>query len=514
MTSPLPEPRLSDKRIEALAEEFNRRIEAIEADARRTALEQEAALIGQEHRLVRSVRNLGEVIFTRQGNERRRLLTPALTAFAWCLVPSGGTAAIGIVAILTLLVTFQQSRLLAIQNDKIEVQNLLAEAQRRASLVVEITAIFERIDTEKLGVGKATEKLCSDKIQRLCFRPSVPEEPQPIFVPSQATLGRIASLTQALRPYRYLTVEGAQPELCPQDTASPTLSAAYTALLGNIVGRGPAGARKGLQLETARALAAEAYRADLPFGGGAAEGLYAWLGSWIDRLAGGRFTNAAQLNCAPASPERGQLLVSLHAAGIDLSVIQASGGDFTYSDIPGAALAGVRLHGVNLTGSRLPNANFARAQLTKVIFRGADLTNARFSNSEIRNADFEGARIQVYNRDGDAPLFFMPRLSDDNLLSGLRLYQESAQPNIFGRVCGTLDLAQTVRSTSSGPTLADNAKDYGLLIETRGGPSGRHKQEAVVIFDLKINSHELHSSVTGATLEYRSFADCPPSPYK
>jgi hypothetical protein len=247
-----------DKAMESDAPRQEPASDATELDAMRREiaqyrLDQEAAFLAQEHRFIAAIRNAAEVIFARRGQERSRLLPPALSALAWCLVPSGGTAAVGLVALLTLLLTFQQSRLLAIQNDKIEVQNLLAEAQRRASLVVEITAIFERIDAEKAQLA-SQRRDCENPQQRLCFQPPVPDEPQPIFVPSQATLGRIAALTQALRPYRYLTVEGAVPELCPQDTASPTLTAAYTALLGEIVGRGPAGARSGLDAERATVL--------------------------------------------------------------------------------------------------------------------------------------------------------------------------------------------------------------------------------------------------------------------
>ncbi|MBP1861561.1 pentapeptide repeat-containing protein [Rhizobium herbae] len=485
------------------------RLNRIEAEIMKSRIDHEAALMGQEHRLVASVKNLSEVIFMRSGDERWRLLSPALTAFVWCLVPSGGTAAVGLVAILTLLVTFQQSRLLAIQNDKVEIQNLLAEAQRRASLVVEITAIFEQIDKEKQATERTADNYCSDTRKRSCFRQPVAEEPQPVFVPSQATLGRIAALTQALRPYRYLTVEGAEPGQCPQDTASPALSEAYNSLLGNMIGRGPRGSHDGVPADSAKTLIAGVY-ANHPLGTRkASDGLLAAFAHWVDMLSGTSLSTAAQLNCAPASPERGQLLVSLHAAGVDLSAIQTAGGDFTYSDIPGAFLSGIRLNEVNLTGSRLPGASFTGSDLTAVTFRNADLTNVRFSNASIRKSDFEGARIQVYNRDGDAPLFFIPRLSDDNLLSGIRLYQKAGHPNIFARVCGTLKLASDVATPNQGPTLADNASSYGLLIETVTESESVKRQEAVLIFDLKTGTQSLYGDPSTTQLEYLPFKECP-----
>ncbi len=480
----------------------------MEAELAATREALETALIAQEHRLLPALRTLAEIVFQRRGAERWRVLPAALSSVAWCLLPSPGTATVGIVALLTLFVTFQQARLLAIQNDKVEIQNMLAEAQRRASLAVEITAIFERLDREKEEAAKDQLGACRSAANRRCWLQSEGEPPQLSFVPTQATIGRIAALTQAMRPYRYLTVEGAAPELCPQATASPTLTRAYTALLAPIAARGPRGAQDGLAPHQAAALLEPVYRGDGEPQGEWLRGLAARALSWVEQAAGGSLTGT-QLNCAPASPERGQLLVSLHAAGIELNVIQRAGADFTFADIPGANLAGIRLETFDLAGARLPGANLTGATLSGVSFRGADLGNARFANASLARSDFEGARLQAYLRDGDAPLFFMPRVAQDNQLSGVRLFQESRTPNIVQRLCATLALAAADDLDPALPSLRDNAERFGILVETRPGRDGATRQEAVLVHDLRLPPQVLHRAPGGAVLEYRGLRDCP-----
>lgn len=481
-------------------------------------------MIGQEHRLVPAVKTLLEVVFRRSGADRAELLPSAATAVMWCLVPSAGTASVGAIALLSLFLTWQQARLLALQNDKIEVQNMLAEAQRRASLVFEISAIFERIDAEKELALKSQLMECRSASQRACFRQSKVANRE-IFVPSAATLGRIAALTQALRPYRYLTVEGAAAAMCPQATSSESLSKAYQDLLGTVVNRGPRGARAGLDPAQAAELAARHYAP-------AQDAAWDLLGTIrhtarrvVDAVTDtGSQTPTTALNCAPASPERGQLLVSLHAAGIDISAIQAAGGDFTFSDFPGAFLDGVELTQVNLTGARLPGASFARSHLLGVTLRGADLSNARFTNAVIEKSDFEGARIQVYQRDGDAPWFFMPKVSNDNLLSGMLLYQEAKAPNIFQRLCGSLRLPNGFMLPSAHAGLSPAAgtahpvqlpTDFGLLVETATSPeAAKQRQFGALIYKLGFERKVLFESAAGARgaagtrLEYIPLSDC------
>lgn len=510
---PAPAPEPETVTVERLAE-------ALQQERR----DREAAMVGQEHRLVPAVKTLLEVLFRRKGPDRAALLPSAASAVVWCLVPSAGTAGIGLIALLSLFLTWQQARLLALQNDKIEVQNMLAEAQRRASLVFEISAIFERIDAEKESATKPEKITCVDSAQRGCFRQSKVAGRE-IFVPSAATLGRTAALTQALRPYRYLTVEGAAASACPQATTSESLSKSYQDLLGTIANRGPRGARTGLSAEQAATLTAAHY-SQVPDAAwdvlGTARHTARQIIEAVTDTASATPANA--LNCAPASPERGQLLVSLHAASIDISAIQAAGGDFTFADFPGAFLDGVELTGVDLSGARLPGASLARSHLVGVTFRGADLSNAKFGNAVVEKSHFEGARIQVYLKDGDAPWFFTPRVSNDNLLSGMQVYQEAQKPNIFERLCLSLTLPSGFMLASARPALAaatdatlvvQPAADFGLLVETRtSAQPGKQRQFGVLVYQLGLPRQVLHQGTpadpTGLAtrLEYIPLSDC------
>ena len=123
--------------------------------------------------------------------------------------PSPAAATISLVSILGLVVALQSNRLLMLQTAQMEEQNMLAEAQRRASLVIEATSVFEQIEREKEQVTKrkASNRACTSDNVAHCWNRN-------LFVPTQATMGRLAALTQALRPYRYLVVE-------PNEAAEP-----------------------------------------------------------------------------------------------------------------------------------------------------------------------------------------------------------------------------------------------------------------------------------------------------
>ena len=448
------------------------------------------------------------MVFQRRGAERWRVLPAALTSVFWCLLPSAGTASVGLVAVLTLLVTFQQARLLAIQNDKIEIQNMLVDSQRRTNLSNELISINDKLDREKEEAERAQFGKCRTVADRRCWLRIEGEPAQFSFIPTQATIGRIAALTQAMQPYLSINVEGATPDLCLHTTASPTLTRAYIALLGPWIARRATNPSHSVSLDEAKIQLREIYLSDTEVLDVKKHGFSSRVLDWIDNSFGSGRT-FFQLGCGPTSPERGQVLVSLHAAGIELNVIQRAGANFTFADIPGANLAGIRLETFDLAGARLPGANLTGATLSGVSFRGADLGNARFANASLARSDFEGARLQAYLRDGDAPLFFMPRVAQDNQLAGVRLFQESRTPNIVQRLCATLAFAAADDLDPALPSLRDNAQRFGILVETRPGRDGATRQEAVLVHDLHLPPQVLHRTPGGAVLEYRGLKDCP-----
>lgn len=466
-----------------------------------------AALIEQEHRLLAAIANLARLVFRSSRGDQKRYLPASIRAVAWCLLPSAGTASVSILAIITLLVTIHQSSLLDTQNKKIEVQNVLAEAQRRSSLMFETVAIFQRIDEEKDGTDAV--RFCSDKEAPCWKRFDGGVNERNLFVPSAGTVGRLAALTQALRPYRYLQVEGVHENGCMADTLSVTLDSSYQALLEFVVKRAE------LTEDEARQTVEEIYSKTAPR---EVVGFRQRFSSYIATIAGTSEPNDARLNCGPSSPERGQLLVSLHAAGVDISSIQQGGGNFTYADIPGANLTGIRLEGVSLNGSRLPGASFSESVLHNVQFREADLNNARFSGATISKSDFEGARLQVFERVGDAPWYFLPNSADDILLSGSRLYEENAAPNLKNRICFSLMLPsaltpETHRANMAQDTLANlkfiDSTSFGMLIETNQ-VSNPSISIGLIIFSLGLPSMILYgeSPTSKVKLEYFPFDAC------
>ncbi|MEO1657014.1 MAG: pentapeptide repeat-containing protein [Pseudomonadota bacterium] len=480
-------------------------------------LQSRADLLEQEHRLIAAAINLCRIFFGPKGDARDRLLPSSLKALVWCLVPSPAAATVGGLALLTLFVTMHQSSLLAAQNRKIEVQNMLAEADRRSALMFETVAIFDRIDAEKV---QAVGDVCTEDLAGgPCWTAPPIAAERKLFRPTDGTVGRLAALTQALRPYRYLTVEDDPSTRCPQDTASPALDATYERLLLTTI-QGPGTSRTALTVEQAVRITKEIYR-ETPL-----QTETRSRQSQISRLVAfvsGADTSASDvsLNCEASSPERGQLLVALHAAGIDISSIVRGGGNFSYADIPGANLSGIVLNGVSLNGARLPGASFQDAILDEVHFRSADLDGARFVGAEIRNADFEAARIQTFERAGDAPLYFMPHRADNVLVSGIRLYEQSPDPDLFGRFCFTLQLPSAFTLPQARDGIAASTEElmrytdlseYGFLVEHVEAPGEAYSEErSVLIFDLGLPTSVLLRRTIGGrmvTVSYLRVGEC------
>lgn len=469
----------------------------------------EIRILEQEHRFLPALGNLLRVLFKERGDSRRQLAPATIKAFAWCLIPSPAAGAVGIIALLTLFVTMHQSSLLQSQNRKMEIQNILSEAQRRSALMFETAAIFEALDAEKSSNLKtACEAANSDS----CWKSFA--DGSTLYVPSSATIGRLAALTQALRPYRYLRVEGVEQRLCPQDTRSVALDDLYARLLATRLTAGPP---QQLSVEDAKALAEKAWVL-----ASQRQATLRKFQSFFGRLVGGlvgdpESSTEPPLSCSPTSPERGQLLVSLHASKVDVSAIVKGGGNFSYADIPGANLSGLRLEDVSLEGANLPGSSFRNASLSNVNFRGADLNAARFAGARISKSDFEGARIQVFQKAGDAPLFFTPGGADDVLLSGIRLYERSESPNLFDRLCLTLFLPSALALESARKGFAQGAvagsfedlSGYALLVETaRDKDTSQIEQRATLMFGVGLTRTVLLEKPRAVHVEYIPISDC------
>jgi uncharacterized protein YjbI with pentapeptide repeats len=97
-----------------------------------------------------------------------------------------------LIAVITVFIAVKANRLLEIQNKRIEQQTYLAESERISSLFFELTSIYNKIDQE---YNIARTNGINEKN---------------IILSNQLT-GRIVSISQALKPYRFLNLDG---ELC------------------------------------------------------------------------------------------------------------------------------------------------------------------------------------------------------------------------------------------------------------------------------------------------------------
>jgi hypothetical protein len=390
--------------------------------------------------------------------------------------------------LLSLFVAWQQVQLLNAQNQKIEVQNILAEAQRRSGLMFETSAIFQQIEEEKKAIAKEKKKVvCNSKVVDQCWTAAGKTS---LFVPSNATVGRLAALTQALRPYRYLSVEDQGPyrfrgdekskDICPEAINTELLDYAATIVRGASIGADgkpdPSPTNIDAIRNSMRKRATEL-------------GITSSLDGWIRRVAGTiarTFSGISSatlpesdigisaISCRASSPERGQLLIALHGASVDMSNLASKGADFRFADLPGAQLKGIALRGVDLSNSRLPGASFDEAVLERVNFSGAHLAGARFSRAKLDRVNFAGAIIQAGGAQATNASLLFSRLHDSSLV-GIRLVELGAAAPFFTRWCVARRLAtrlatQEVLPNAGNPAPGSNPislDGFALLSETR-----------------------------------------------
>lgn len=265
----------------------------------------------------------------------RRWIIASLTALIAAMAALAGTALL-----------FQQNQLIEVQsgllteqNGRIAEQTLLlaqdvqlAEASRNAALAVEITQIAAELGAELekayadfeaatgQAAGNAINVLFADTINR-------------------ALVLRITSVSRATKPYRFLDL---------------TLDA--------------------LTDDEKMQMAVQRRRADLP-------NTYARLAQrydWTD------LRTDTPLIDRPASPERGQLLMVLLAAGIyDLETFNQAGLDLSFAHLQGADI-------FLLTSQygQMRNADFSGSTLVEVDLGGANLVGFRCGRCVVRKSSF------------------------------------------------------------------------------------------------------------------------------
>lgn len=277
----------------------------------------------------------------------RRWLVASLTALIAAMAALAGTALL-----------FQQNTLLQQQSGLLEEQNRriieqtaliaqdveLAEAARNAQLAVEITLIAAALGE---AAARAHEGDSLDNLVNVLEATDL----------DRALILRITSVSQALRPYRFLD----------------------------------SGLRVGDPTDRMR-VAMQGRRAAFP-------GTYdrmATYNRWADVPEGVRLIDR------PSSPERGHLLSVLAGAGVRaLEPLNTAGLDLSFARLQDAVLPAL-----SLQGGRLAFADFSGAALTECDLGGTVLENARFHRADIRRstfADVQADRVRAPLRTEDAP---------------------------------------------------------------------------------------------------------------
>lgn len=226
----------------------------------------------------------------------------------------------------------RQNALLTLQNEKLDTQNQLAEAGRRAGLAFELTSILDVIDQERRSAASSGATVANTSGSK--------------FTPSSGVVGRIVALSRSLRPYRYLDW-GTQ-----------------------------VSAREGEEPRLSRIVSPE--RAQL---------LFTLLSSNINLeplIISGADFSSADLNDAN--------LFGVDLSG-ERTGIQLARSDFLDAALTQADLSRAQLHGANFMNADMVRTVLFKADLYNALFWFADLRCADLRMSNLQEADFWAANL-------------------------------------------------------------------------------------------------------------------------
>lgn len=373
------------------------RLNALERAINEENLERKKALIWQEHRLVSAIKTVVE-------NWRKPgLMGPSLGSLAICLLASTGrSAAIGgglLTVILGLLLALQANYLLEKQNERMDIQTVVMEAQRRAQLFsAEYNAIFNQIDIERGSLqtrsAQTLDQLAQDIAERHNLasvdRIALAEELGRIrFYPQSAALtARIAALTRTLQP-------------------APRLH------MNEGLGAGSSRTRTQTQ-----------------------ESWSASIVKMVRSLQGVGSASPIGLTDSDKSAERGQFLIALSSVQADLIGVYKAGAVFRRADLRRLRITNLTLAGADMLGSRFDFAQLQNVSTRSTLTQTAtNLRESFFScvvmrGGDLRSADLEGAEMGlVFFRDDDPSIVDLEFLESVDLselgsIAGLRIAPE------------------------------------------------------------------------------------------
>lgn len=387
---------------------------ALEDHKRKVALE----LIERERRLPQVLTNVLQ--YWKHGPTHRRA---AVVALAWTLLSRGTATTVvagaGIAGVLGLVIAWQANALLQSQNERLDVQTHLAEAQRRSSLVFELTRILDL-------VGEQRAKTPNTKT---------------LISPSQEVGARIVGLTRSLRPYYYVSYPTEQRRPAAASNLAPTsdLLRLSTLTFGNSIapqlGSRPLSPERGQLLVSLAAAKVDFLAQSL---GGATFSYADFSGTKLldldltsVDLASASFNNSEVRGVVFHSPNRGGPGARLDRADFTCARISGTyfgsatldGAKFAYVEMSTIHMDAIRQSGMEIPLPEIDSVHLARADLTNADFHGVRLTygTAFFSDSRNKPVGFEPGKWNV-TRDDTDNAWIVTNKSDPK--EGERLRQE------------------------------------------------------------------------------------------
>lgn len=276
--------------------------------------ERERQLWEQEHRLLPALRNLFDAWLVRR-SDGGAARSASLISLAGIVLRSTRTVTfLGAPVLIATIIAVQANRLLFDQNARLDAQTYVMEAQARVQITTEMASLLASVAAKR---EKRMEAVGSEEVR---------------FTLDQADAARIVGLMRILRPYRRIDDDLPDPE-APED-------------------------KRG-------------------FGGGLDAAFF-----WLDGMIFGRpvvrqrAPDQPEIQWRPRSPERGYVLQTLHALGVDLRGLINMGMTLEYADLVGSRLRDANLAGANLVRADLSGADLSFAVLDDASLYGADLINA------------------------------------------------------------------------------------------------------------------------------------------
>ena len=252
----------------------------------------------------------------------------------------------------------KQNEKLDYQNDRIEQQTYLQEAERRSSLVFLFSNVLDKIDEELKDEGNTKDSL------------------------SNPLIGRIISLSQALKPYQYLNGD---------TIISKPISPERGQLLISLI-------ESKLDSQSYKKIFDNSY-----FGESELEGAYLSNAKISTNLINSNLSKA-DLDSADLSEVflSGSDLTEADLSNANLTNADLSDADLAEADLSNAILIGAELEGANLNYANLSGADLRRVNLSETNLKGVNFTNtdlryANLRNVDLTNSDLNGANLYGVN---------------------------------------------------------------------------------------------------------------------